>query len=695
MGFEKLINKFVTLDSSKHNLLEDFFIPIFQEAIAYDRGVGYFTSGWLKSMSKGIIPLVERGGKIRLITSPILQPMDYEAIRTGDEGKRDEVVYDALMRNVDQLANDLEADARSALSWMIADEMLDLKFAVPNKKLEGGDFHVKFGIFRDEKGREIAFTGSYNDTSHANLNFEEIAAFYSSDSSSLEIIDQKKRLFERLWCNADPNLSVYAIPEALKQKFVQIARKCERPYKRPSQIKAINFRPQAPLGIHPWPVQERGIAAWRNAQRRGILEMATGTGKTKTALFAAAELCNEINSLVIIIACPQKPLAKQWADECVTFNMRPVLAFSDNPKWNDEVADGIAKINLGVQKYLTIVATHEALKSKKLQNNLARVNKKQTKIMLIADECHHLGTINSKENTFRGADYALGLSATPQRFYDEDGTKFIESLIGPNIFKYSLKEAIGDKILCEYEYHAHPVYLDDEEAEEYNSLSKSIGQYFAACKFGDISKLIKEDRSLQALLHRRAKIIKSAKAKVETLQNILTKASQRIMHTVIFCAPDTDELEKVALMLTKNGIVSRRFTGEESSDERERIISDFDTGVYQAITAMNIFNEGIDIPKAKNAFFLSSSKNPMEYVQRRGRVLRKTSDGSKAKAILHDFIVLPPIGEFGETSKYEKRMIRKELDRFYIFAEDSINSLSEMEKLHSIVIKYFDQPSLG
>ena len=187
----------------------------------------------------------------------------------------------------------------------------------------------------------------------------------------------------------------------------------------------------------------------------------------------------------------------------------------------------------------------------------------------------------------------------------------------------------------------------------------------------------------------RANVLKKARGKLVKLRELLIGRQSSIKHAVAFCAPDTDELDKAALLLADAHIVSHRFTGDESTEERESILKEFDSGTYQVITAMNIFNEGIDVPSTREAFFLASSSNPAEFVQRRGRVLRKPKGSDKSKAVLHDFIVLPPVNEISKITRFEKQMIRKELQRFYIFAEDALNSISQISSIDAIIRRYF------
>lgn len=686
MPFKDLNNIPRIIDSSSNDMVNDFFIPVLKEASSYDRGVGYFTSGWLTSVAKGIVPLVEKGGKIRLLTSPYLEKRDYEAILLGDEAKTSEIIYKALSRDLEKLKIDLSEDARVALSWLVADRVLDIKIAIPRNKLLGDDFHVKFGIVKDEENSKILFMGSYNDTAHANINYEELAIFTSLDESSQDIISQKEVLFERIWNNEDPNIKTTDVPKAVIQAFEAFKQDKPRPYNvKNFEGKEINEKPHSVEGHAPWVYQNDAIDAWAKNNRRGILEMATGTGKTKTSLFALSKLCEEVEQLIVIIACPTKSLVSQWNDECFAFNLSPIICSSDNPRWKGQASDEVSKLNLQLKKYLTLVCTHETLKRDKFKLILDRVDKRKTKVLVIADECHHLGSVGSIDKIYREYDFTLGLSATPERCFDDAGTQFVEELLGPVIFKYTLRQAIQSGFLCPYEYYVHPVYLTEAEREDYIEISKRLKQLIAQNRLDDMQAFIRSDVHLSKLLNMRAKILKTAEMKLTKLREILTSREVPIEFAVIFCTPDTDELDKVSLMLKEVNIISHRFTGEEKSQE---ILRNFEQGVYKVLTAMNIFNEGIDVPVTKEAFIMSSSTNPTEYVQRRGRVLRKPKGINKEKAVIHDFIVLPFHLGYNDVSDIDKQIIGKEVNRAFLFAEDAMNGLKVMAQLNDILDKY-------
>ena len=294
------------LDTSSADLVDDFFVPALVRSVTYDRGVGFFTSGWIRQAGAGLTAFAENGGKARWVTSPILDENDWDALRTGDEARIDQALRRALEYSVADLARCLEEDTLSALAWMVADGLLDFRLALPRQKLSGGEFHDKFGIFTDEDGNQVSFNGSYNDSLQGSLNYESIKIFKSWDDAFRPLVEQDVIRFERLWRDEDPNVKCYLLPEAARDQIVRL-RPANRPYRRPEvaddptleddkkayivpgTIPAwLKLRDYQDLAINAWVTE--GIPPSDPDGRRGILAMATGSGKTLTALCLACRL---------------------------------------------------------------------------------------------------------------------------------------------------------------------------------------------------------------------------------------------------------------------------------------------------------------------------------------------------------------------------------------------------------------------
>ena len=282
-----------TLDSSSADLIADFFIPALSTAVRYDRGVGYFSSGWLRITAQGMINFAAHGGRARWVTSPILQEADWQALQRGEQARTDAVLRAAIAENIADLAESLAQDTLSALAWMVADGVLDFRLALPTNKLTGGDFHDKFGIFTDAQGHQLSFNGSYNESVQGTRNYESIKIFHGSEPAFAPLVQADVQRFERLWHNQDPNVAVFALPDGVP------------PWLAPAQLKEppTGYRPIQPLisqTLRLRNYQTTAIDAWFAHQCRGLFEMATGTGKTITALAASARLYQREGRLTVL-----------------------------------------------------------------------------------------------------------------------------------------------------------------------------------------------------------------------------------------------------------------------------------------------------------------------------------------------------------------------------------------------------------
>jgi hypothetical protein len=298
----------VVLNTSEADIIQDFFVPALSNSIRYDRGVGFFSAAWLRVAAKGMVQFASNSGRARWVTSPILSERDWLAMQHGEAARHNIVLRQVLDQSIDDLEKSLHQDTLSALAWMIADGILDFKLALPRNKLQGGEFHDKFGIFYDSENHRVSFNGSYNESEQGTRNYESIKIFQSWDSAFLPLVDDDTRRFERLWNNHDPNVEVYDLPGAVRARILKL-RVHERPYENPSQEQiSIDSELQKPL----WEHQSQAITAWENNHRRGVLSMATGSGKTLTAIHAASG-CPDLQ--LLIIAVPRVNLVTQWQEE--------------------------------------------------------------------------------------------------------------------------------------------------------------------------------------------------------------------------------------------------------------------------------------------------------------------------------------------------------------------------------------------
>ena len=309
---------------------------------------------------------------------------------------------------------------------MVADGVLDFKIAVPRAKLDRGDFHDKFGIFTDADGNQVSFNGSYNDSIQGTRNYESVKVFSSWVPAFAPLVAGDAARFKLLWGNDDPNVRVYDVPEATRADILQL-RTSDRPYQRPAWVsgdseetrKLFAVRPMIPPSVSLRDYQEAAIAAWRAEGDRGLLEMATGAGKTITALAAAVRVYQEERRLALIVIAPYQHLVEQWADEARVFGFSPLLAYGSRKSWLDEWHNRIMRFNAKDADVISLITTYDTFCTEHFQASLARL---QGPTLLIADEAHHFGAEQRRRFYPEPITKRLALSATPERWHDEIGT---------------------------------------------------------------------------------------------------------------------------------------------------------------------------------------------------------------------------------------------------------------------------------
>ncbi|WP_122893891.1 DEAD/DEAH box helicase family protein [Arcobacter peruensis] len=678
-------------NTSKDDIINDFYTKCFPNCIEYKRGVGYFTSGWIERNSISFAQVIQNGAKIKYITSPILDENDIKALK--GEYRKDFI--DSLVLNCfSDLEENLLKNTREMLGWMINDGIIEFKFAVPKKDLVGGEFHDKFGIFIDEERNIISFSGSMNDSIKANSNYESITVHPSwIDERSKIICEDENERFDNLWEDNDPNLNIYDIGILIKEKLLKLKEYSDRPYDidnykkiRSKRIKEENIDmdlPTLPKEFKPRPYQSKAIESWISNNGKGLLSMATGSGKTKTALSIIPKLFNKtsrIKQLCVLIVVPYQHLLEQWAEESEEFNIFPIRCNS-NYKWKQKLRQEIN--NFGITRnFLPIIVTNATYITPQFQDLVKKINN----LFLIVDEAHNFGAKNMITNYMDNAKFRLGLSATPKRHMDEEGTDQLLEYFNGIVFEFTLKEAIDNDFLTKYYYHPVFVNLTAEEETEFNSLSKEISKL----------SVYQDDNNragLDNLLRKRALLISAAQNKIPELINLITKESlQNSKHNIFYCSSKIDEdgrhVEKVSRELEMLGLQTTKFTSTEDKEQRMNILKSFAKEYIDGLVAIRCLDEGVDIPTTQNAFILASNSNPKEFIQRRGRVLRKSS--GKKFAHIYDFIVVPnSMGQKGtDIYKYQRKYLEREFKRYIEFAELANNCGEALTEIESYQRRY-------
>jgi DNA phosphorothioation system restriction enzyme len=672
------------IETSTTDFIQEFYNPVLRCAAEYKRGVGYFTSGWLQFAAQGMAGLARNNGTAKWITSPNLEEEDWEAVKKGEEAKRNEILHESLQRSVDEIEAGLEDETVNTLAWLIADGLLEIRFAMPDGTLPG-DFHDKWGVIAGIYDDKLAFHGSKNDSKQGFYNYESYDIFSEWESDrDADRVRQHENRFDLLWNDRTPDMQVYNLPETLREDIVQLRESDNRPYPEPDMSKNEPTGLSEPDWIERRPYQEEAVQNWMKAGGQGILKMATGTGKTLASLLASHELYDRQGErLALIVAAPYQHLVEQWKDAMTDFNMDPILAYKSRSRWEDDFARTVTDFNWGANDHFSVITTHKTFSSDHFQNVLSRLEGDEC--LLILDEVHHMGASHYREQLPPNIQSRLGLSATPERYYDDTGTECLFNYFGNGVvFEYGIRKAVDNEFLCEYYYIPHVIELTEDEEHRYLNLSERIGQLSHVVD--DDIELTEDDR-LKVLLIKRARLIGSAVNKIKRLKKLMPQQDD-IRHTLVYCGDGSVESDDVheetqrhvdatVQTLGRNlGLKVHPFTAQETQSERERLLHEFEDGDLQALVAIRCLDEGVDVPATKTAYLLASSTNPIQFVQRRGRILRQYP--GKERAVIHDFIVAPPKSVNPNTMdssqfNMERKLISKELKRASVFAEDALN----------------------
>lgn len=669
-------------DSAEYDLIQDLVTPLLSESREYWRGVGFFTSGWLRMACEGIVHLVNNGGKAHIVTSPVMEKTDWEALQAGDRARRDRAFRNLLSKHVANLAGALSKDTLNALAWMVSDDIIEFRFAIP-RDFGMGDYHDKVGIFIDKAEDEVAIHGSFNDSVKGSLNGEAFSVFRSWVEGQRPYVEQHRTRLLNLWNNENRQFQVLELPDAIREEIVRL-RLSRRPYD--STIHSNLMLPPSLIQAHEShielrPYQKEALDTWEKNGFRGIFEMATGTGKTFTALAAADKRRDVLNQAAVIIIVPYLHLLEQWRQNCERFGFFPILCSGNHEQWPNEVRSKIQDFRLGGLRSICILAVHQTAASRRFTKAVQDLQAEKT--LLIADEVHGLGAPKLRDALLPNADMRLGLSATPRRWYDNEGTQALLDYFTGICFEYTLEQAIGT-YLTPYRYLPVPTLLTPDESREYENLSQKIAVFSRQDLEGDIEA----GERLKKLLLQRAQIVSAAENKLPLLLKALGEqieickvAGEELRNLLVYCAPGKHK--EILKAVSDLGIRCHEFVHTVSLKKREDVLHQFSNGDIQALIAIHCLDEGVDIPATQTAYFLSSTTNPKEFIQRRGRILRKFPE--KKRADVYDFVVLPDRKYAHLRKESDLSLLRREMPRFAEFAEASENEFSARAIIRDVI----------
>ncbi len=697
-----------------HHIAEEFLVPALNEAINYDRAVGFFSSSILSSIVDGIDGLARNHGKIRLVASPYLSDKDIEAIRKGYEDRRS-VIQKSLLQNLHKPKNFAEQENLNLLANLISDGYLDIKIAFMENMSNHGMYHEKLGLIKDNAGNTIAFSGSMNESETAlSMNYETIDVFCSwNNESEQRRIENKVNAFEAIWNNCEPNICTIDFPE-IKESIIQQYQRSKVDYHFIPKFDIKDLRKPPTVGAHIpegftfHDYQDEAIQTWEKKGYRGIFDMATGTGKTYTGLGAITRLSEHLEGhLAVVIVCPYQHLVEQWVEDIEKFNMHPIIGYSASSQkdWKTRLEKAIRNQKLGVKdsEFFCFICTNATYSSAYVQEQM---NKIKGDCLFVVDEAHNFGAENLSKLLNENFQYRLALSATLERHHDEEGTQKLYDYFGEKCIEYTLERAINEGKLTRYKYYPVVVELTEDEQKEYYHLTKEI---IKCLKKDEHGKVTLSERGKKLCL-KRARLVAAAKNKIEGLRRCIYPYMDKT-HILVYCGAaslhdysndvyevDEEDLRQIDVVTDLLGnqldMAVSQYTSKEAIEERKILKEEFARGEkLQALIAIKCLDEGVNIPSIQTAFILASTTNPKEYIQRRGRVLRLYE--GKDFAEIYDFITLPQsMGDAAGATEQElnigKSLIRNELIRAFEFARLADNyveanmQLDEIRELYDI-----------
>lgn len=670
------------------DIIKEFYSPILEQSKRYDRVAGYFSSRVLASAARGIAGLVRNNGRMRLITSHAFTPKDTKTLQNhfSLEHISENLINEFLesYKKLESLSKSIAKNHVAAMCWMLREGFLEIKVVIPESadltalspdELE--KFHPKFGIFSDFDGNIVAFSGSVNETESAwKRNIENLDVYQNWIPGESKWIDPKILRFEKLWNGQISNKwRIIDLPTAVKDKIVSEF----APVEFPTELEELQDENSFDLREY----QLDALNEWVKADRRGILEMATGTGKTRTAK-ACIQSTSKLGSLLTVVVVPYQHIGDQWAKELSSF--KPLI-LTDG--WRKKISEAESDVKLGRISDLLLIVVKNTAGFEDFISALKSISLEFQNTLLIGDEVHWLGARDFQNSLISFANFRLGLSATPIRYFDEEGTDYIVEYFGGSVYKLSIKEALkitdeqGQPILCPYEYNPLFVSLSKSELDVYRDLTAKINKLSFMLDDYDVRN------QLTILRNQRSAVTKKAESKIPAFRRLIIDLPKPLKQCIVYCA-DKSQLQQVAEIMHEFKIDTQQITGEESTsksdkwdgmNEREYILKNFANEKLGVLLAIRCLDEGVDIPSARLGVILASSGNSKEFIQRRGRLMRFFK--GKEKATIYDFCVLPlskddPIGDLG--------LVKVELNRIGEFAEDATNQ-DEVLKLVDSYLK--------
>ena len=686
-------------NSEIDNIVTEFFIPTLKKSTTYQRIGGLFSSNSFALCARGIKELVANEGRMQLIISPILNKEDAIIIQNTTTTNTEEVITKNILNELNSIESEFEKDHVDALRCLLKEDYLEIRVHVPRdengnvldkeKIIEQNRLTEKIGIFQDRDGESVSFRGPVNasrDSWEKGTFSIAVDVSWPTDSKTAKHVENDIERFDQLWNDVD----TYKLPELAKKEII-----IDAPKKDEIDLEKYNFPKWAilPNGKPLWDNQIKAVNAWINNKNQGIFTIATAGGKTLASLAASTQTPDDV---VILIVVHGLELVTQWEKEIKFFDPSSNLTVCDSKHdgWKEElgrILPSFYKNTLTTEfKTRTYVLVNDATASDDSEYGFLRFfkNVNPDKIMFIGDEVHHLGAEIYQKVLEINAKYRLGLSATFVRQWDEEGTQVIKDYFGGELLdaKYTVHDGIRDGRLCQYVYHVQIAFLQQDEFDDYYEKTHNIGIIAAKLKKDPRNKQLQIELSIANNV--RADIIKKARDKINAYKKIIK--SRPLLPYIVFL-DDTRQLKEFRQghdeiidqinnsdmeKMSKNLFI---FDGNTSPRDR-KIILEQTVAHKTPIFSMYCLDEGIDVPEFQGAILVSSASSKLQYIQRRGRILRGALKGKIAE--LHDIVVIPTAQQIEYAGDIGIKILKKELERVEELSEDSLNSSECKNKIN-------------
>lgn len=722
---ENVKTKYETPGSS---LGKDFIRPALAECILYRRETGWFRSSALRVWAGSLIDVLQNDNiKIEIIAYPEIDQTLFRSLKdtlsAEEKAKkleehRETILLKALtvQSNAEKHTPEVGRYIGELLSYLIASKKLEIKFVTlvneenwkiveDNAEVEGELTHIKRGYFRFSCGTYLSFTGSANESLGGLMKQGEVFYVYDSrkDSYKLPAADIKNDV-DITWDEKKVGYKTHKISSKLLKKIKKIApsSKPKRPFiesldkteENHEVHQDLNQDEKLPKKLQPdsteeiketfelRPHQEKVLKNWILNDYKGIVQHATGSGKTITGIYAVKHFFEKVGGTNAIIIVPSTILQDQWMNEILEHipdaDLYRIGGRIGSSSWKDNVKSNTSPSRLGKKQIVLGVRQSICKKTFYEQVNVGN------HLMVLVDELHTIGAKESSNflNTIQ-LKYKLGLSATYERANDYLGTKriidYFDKALKP---KYGLSEAIADKRLVQYDYELLTVSLNAEEEESWIEQSKKISAEWAKYEANKTKKAM--PGKLKMMLIERAKISKKASNKTKKAVDVIKKNYEHdeVQRWLVYCQ-DLEQLGELQQKLFKEGFICSVYYSDLEEETKKVTLEEFYNkgGILLSIKCLD---EGVDIPAADHALILASSSNKREYIQRRGRVLRVDKNNVFKRAKVFDLMTVAQ----SLNDKYIRSLVRTELTRAFEFSEHARNCSVTQIKIEELLKKY-------